>query len=160
MENDTFSALLKNFIDTIIHRSMGNLYLYSKMHHISISQFIVLNRLCKGGPASVGILSQTLGISNSAVSQLLDKLVQKDLIARWENPEDRRIRYHSISAEGRALVEASRVARHAWIEEIYKELPAGQRKLIAAALEILLDEIETVQPIPDCRPKREGTTPC
>ena len=160
MENDPFSALLTTFIDTIIHRSMGNLYLFSKMHHLSISQLIVLNRLYKGGPASVSILSHTLGISNSAVSQLLEKLVQKELIARWENPEDRRVRYHSISPEGAELVEASRVARHAWIREIHTEMPEGKRVLIADALAILLDGIESLQPVPDCRSRREGNTSC
>ena len=51
-----------------------------------------------------------LGVSNSAVSQLIDPLEEKRLIKREPDRQDRRIAYLSLSAKGNQLVK--KLSRH------------------------------------------------
>ena len=139
--------LMHEFIDNTMHRSMGSYFHFGRENNLSFSQLIILNRIHRRGPASVSEISGMLEISNSAVSQLLDKLVKLELISRYEKPEDRRKKYHSITAKGEDLVEKSREARVAWIDSLEENISPDESEKLTEALRIMVDKIKQLEPV-------------
>ena len=64
-------------------------------------------------------LASTLDVSMSSATGLVDRLVDKELVSRWPDPEDRRSVLCALTEEGRELAQrllASR--RHRWEERL------------------------------------------
>lgn len=59
----------------------------------------------QNGTASQSILKEYMGIDDSYLSKVLDKLEQKDLIQRAIDPNDRRSRLIEISSNGTSISE-------------------------------------------------------
>lgn len=75
------------------HAQMGMLYLLSFHEQTNVNQTAVF-----------------LGVSKSAVTQLADSLETKGLIARHNDPKDRRVVHLSLTANGRQTMK--KLARH------------------------------------------------
>lgn len=72
---------------------------------LSMAQMKMLRMLSCWGPATIGQLAETLGISQPTASQLVDRLVQAGLAERAEDPEDRRRTVARPSAAGQRLLD-------------------------------------------------------
>lgn len=77
---------------------------------VSHGQASMLYLLAYHGQSSVKQVSEYLGVSKSAVSQLVDPLVDKDLIIRRPDENDRRIAQLSLSPAGARFLK--KLARH------------------------------------------------
>jgi DNA-binding MarR family transcriptional regulator len=76
-------------------------------------------------------IADTLGISTSAASQLIDPLVDQGLLSRSEDEKDRRITHISFTAKGKTAL---------------KKVKAGYLAKMAASMEGLNDkELESLQ---------------
>jgi len=131
----------------LMHRSMKGLFQFAKKYNLSFSQLFILSRLKKWGKASVSEISEMLDISNSAVSQLLDKLVQSRYIERREAPDDRRKKYHYISKKGEEVLRLSIIARSSWMEELVVELSEEERAEMIPFLQKLNGKINDLDPL-------------
>lgn len=146
-KNTDLHRLLHEFIDSSMHRSMKSYFHFGRDNNLSYSQLIILHRIHRGGPTQVSEISKMLDISNSAVSQLLEKLVQMDLLTRWEKSDDRRKKYHSITEQGIKLVKKSSAARIAWISSMEEKISPGETKILTEALAIMVNKIQELDPI-------------
>jgi DNA-binding MarR family transcriptional regulator len=72
---------------------------------ISMAQLHVLATLHEQGDLTVGALAESLGISAPSASAVVDRLVERDLVARERSEDDRRIVRLSLSGTGRQLIE-------------------------------------------------------
>ncbi len=110
---DTVNAI-RQWMETFTMRSMQDMTRYVRNCGLSMAQFSLLMRLYHGGGCEVHDIGQEFGVSSAAASQLVDRLVQGGLVARTENPEDRRVRRIALSAKGRALIDriVERVTAH------------------------------------------------
>ncbi|HVS78683.1 MAG TPA: MarR family transcriptional regulator [Candidatus Saccharimonadales bacterium] len=77
---------------------------------LSHAQMGMLFLLFHHNEASVKQISEYLGITKSAVSQLLDPLLSKKLISRDEDPKDRRVVRLNLTAKGSEIIK--KVAKH------------------------------------------------
>ena len=81
--------------------------LASEMHHLSNEmqithpQWIVLHHVKRCKMINIKDLANLLGITSSAVTQIVDGLVKKELLLRKRNKEDRRIL--DIELSGKAI---------------------------------------------------------
>lgn len=73
---------------------------------LTLAQLGSLVLLDDGRERSVKEMAELLGRSVSAMSRLLDQLVKRKLIKRWEDARDRRVRLISIADAGRKLINA------------------------------------------------------
>ena len=98
------------------------------------------------GGRTVTALSEAIGISAPSASRAADGLVRKGLAARVEDPEDRRVRRLTLTAEGRELADRIISARMAGLEDFAASLTATERKKLESALDALLqrDEIAAI----------------
>jgi DNA-binding MarR family transcriptional regulator len=80
--------------------------------------------------ASVKKISEHLGITKSAITQLMDPLVDKDLVLRQNDPKDRRVVQLSITAKGKKV-----------LKEVNKLKFAGMRSALGSLSDPELEQL-------------------
>jgi DNA-binding MarR family transcriptional regulator len=100
-----------------------------------------------------------LGVTHAAASQMVDRLVQQGLIARAEDPSDRRVKQLTLTETGRSMVLDCIEARRRWMEQLTNALDAGELEQIIQSLTILNRAARRLEPAlsagasPDLRPE-------
>jgi DNA-binding MarR family transcriptional regulator len=104
---------------------------------ISLSQLRVLRIIseCGGTPTAI---SQDLGLTVSAVTQIANRLERRGLIARSDDPVDRRIKHLALSDSGRELMKRRREMRTRRAAAILCRLPEGRQDELLRSLNELL----------------------
>ncbi len=100
-----FMNKLESLIHISIHTSMTSMHLYAKQNGLSISQMVTLMRMRKYKFIQVKDVAKRCEISRPAASQLMDKLVQKGLVLRLDDSDDRRVKNHKLSEQGETLID-------------------------------------------------------
>jgi DNA-binding MarR family transcriptional regulator len=80
---------------------------FFKPYGITAQQYNVL-RILKGqypGPASVGMVQERMLDRSSNITRLVDKLIEKKLVSRCENPQNRRMQELRITEKGISFVD-------------------------------------------------------
>ncbi len=93
-------------------------------------QIMVLATLGKNGPMKISELGEALGLSNSTISGIVDRLEKNNHVVRTRSKEDRRVVHVSINRESEKMMHA---AFHERLEEKLgqKLLGATQEELEA-----------------------------
>lgn len=103
-------------------------------HELSVAQLAALYLLDERGALRVGDVSEELELSLPTTSRLVDDLVKQKLVAREEDPNDRRARVLSLTTKGRTFIEKSSEARIATIASALRELPANVLKNVMTTM--------------------------
>jgi DNA-binding MarR family transcriptional regulator len=145
----------KQVIETFIRwmelstaRSMRNMVQYARESGLSMPQFGLLMHLYHKGSCGVTYFSHQSGVSNAATSQLIGRLVDKQLVAREEDPIDRRTKRLTLTPTGRLLVKNSIAERYRWVGALTSRFSHTESQVISQALPILLrclNEIDSVE---------------
>ncbi len=133
-EREELTWRLREWMDTFMANSMHELFRYVRGTGLSIPQFNVLMALYYKESCAVSELSERMDITLAAASQLVDRLVQSGLLARVEDPRDRRSKRLSLTPKGRSLVEAGNAHRLRWMDEVTKRLQSDEVKPICQAV--------------------------
>jgi DNA-binding MarR family transcriptional regulator len=105
-------------------------------YNISVEQFHVL-RLIRKGITSVSELADKKQISRSAISQAVDLLVERGLVCRRQNLNDRRNIPLELTAAGDQLLNAIMEQNRTWMEAHMSSLSRPELEVISTAMEIL-----------------------
>ncbi len=107
---------------------------------LTMSQLKALHFVAHNGPLPIGGLGHALGIGKPAASLLVDGLVRQGLVARAEDPLDRRRTLVALSGRGQELVERLRGSSELlvqWLDGLSDAnlagLAEGLRALVAVA---------------------------
>lgn len=103
---------------------------------ISVEQFHIL-RYIRRGRWSVSELAEAKNISRPAISQGVDMLVNKGLISRSQNQEDRRYVQLQLTPEGNALLDAISQDTRAWMQSKMGSFSRDELETIVRAMGIL-----------------------
>lgn len=103
-------------------------------NEFTVAQIAALHVVDQQGMMRVSALAEELGLSASAASRLIEGLVQRGLLARAEDPADRRAKMLTLSADGRRFVEQTSAERLRVIEETAQGLPTRVLKGLLATL--------------------------
>lgn len=134
----TESALSKRFLQ-VIPRTMWSIRteMRSKERgHITVPQFRVMAQLSKN-PATTSELAIKIGISNPAMSRMIDGLTHKALVIRKPNKNDRRQVQLELSKKGRAIFERILGETENQFTQKFSQLDVQHKKTLADAFEIL-----------------------
>ncbi|MFH1632768.1 MAG: MarR family transcriptional regulator [Chloroflexota bacterium] len=137
---DPFVITLHRWIEISMRRSMRNFLRYARESGLSMSQFGTLFHLHRMGHSGVTDLADHLDVTSAAVSQMLERLVQQELILRSEDPHDRRVKHIVLTDQGRQVLEEGILARQGWLGDLADSLSASEKEQIMAALQILIDK--------------------
>jgi DNA-binding MarR family transcriptional regulator len=105
--------------------------------NLGFTQLAALYALAEGGTMTIADLADTLGRSPSAVSRLADGLVQRQLVERTQDSEDRRQRTLRLTGRGLALMGLVDRARAQEFLSIVRPLPAAERAVVAMGVAAL-----------------------
>lgn len=86
---------LRNLMDTVKHRIHHNF----KEMPITAPQGMLVRALYRHGKMKVSDLSEKMGLSNSTVSGIIDRLENQGMVERIRSKEDRRIVYVDVTPE-------------------------------------------------------------
>jgi DNA-binding MarR family transcriptional regulator len=144
-ESSHFSQSLRGWMDTFIHRSMHDSARVVKVSGFSMPQFFLLMQVHRHEHCGISDLSEHLEITNAAVSQLVDKLVQAGLLSRAEDPNDRRAKKVSLTLVGEEIVKKAIAERSRWVDDLATALNAEERRKVTEALEILTEASQRLE---------------
>lgn len=101
-------------------------------HHLSVSQFGVLESLYHLGPMPVGRLAGKILRSSANLTLVIDNLVKRGLVARERRADDRRTVEISLTDDGRRLVAALLPDHVAGVVTAFDSLSAEEQATLAA----------------------------
>ena len=93
-------------------------------------------------------ISERFSISAAAASQLVDKLVQSGLMAREEDPSDRRAKLLNLTDKGEELIRQGIEERYRWVDQLAEKLTDEERVQISEALNIMTRAAEELESEP------------
>lgn len=105
-------------------------------YDISFEQFHILRHIHQG-LASVSELADNRGISRAAISQSVDALVEKGLIARRTDEQDRRYIHLELTPSGNRLLNAIFEKNREWMKKKLQQLSPDELSQINQALDVL-----------------------
>src|SRR5512136_700676 len=111
---DSLIIVLEEWLGILRQQMEGSFSFFARENGLTMPQFGTMMRLYHKGACGVSHISSDLGVTNSAASQMLERLVQLNLISRTEDPSDRRVRQIILTEKGRQIVQASNRLYHAW----------------------------------------------
>jgi DNA-binding MarR family transcriptional regulator len=122
---------------------LGHLFGYDRSDplfssHLTLTQFKILMLLSRHGNVSGGELAGLLGIGLAALSGMIDRLVQQDLVARTEDLRDRRVRRIGLTKKGAELIESILNAGGARMVSLLSRLSAEELEVVARASELMV----------------------
>jgi DNA-binding MarR family transcriptional regulator len=132
-----FESALRAWASVFMRRSVHEFIVAMKDSGLSLSQLNTLMRLHYRGSCQVSGISDELGLTAAAASQIVDRLVGMGLIERSEDPKDRRVRQVRLTAKGRGLVARGVEARLAWTRDLARRIPPRELGSITQNLERL-----------------------
>lgn len=107
---------------------------------ISPVQSAVLFLLAEGDGRTLGEMAALVGVDNSALTRLADRMEKAGLITRQTNPGDRRATQVFITDKGRDLAGAAAEVVAQANQSVENRLDPGGFEAFAAALERLIAE--------------------
>jgi len=115
---------------------------------LTFSRLKLLKLVAFTDSRTIGEVAVFLGVSNTAASKAVDKLVRRRLLRRTEAHADRRASELSLTGEGRRLLSAYEAARDKKLTEIFSTSVPEQLSETVATLDRLTAKIvdHTVNP--------------
>lgn len=104
---------------------------------LGFTQLAALYVLAEGRTTTVTDLADAIGRSPSATSRLVDGLVQRRLVERRTEVEDRRLRTLRLTARGQAILRVVDRGRAEQFLGAVRALPSDERRLIAMGVAAL-----------------------
>jgi len=145
--NDQFTSTFHEWIELFMHQSMRGHMHFSREKGLSRSMLGTLFLLNHRDKVRVTDLSEHLGVSSAAASQMLERLVDEGWIQRAEDPNDRRMKKITLTEKGCTVLSESIDARMGWIEDLAANFTADEEEHIASAMQLLIDKIRQMETI-------------
>lgn len=113
--------------------------------HITLPLLRVLVQLRESPGSSTGEIANHLGVTPSAVTGLIDRLVDLGLVRREPHPHDRRVSCNFLEDDGERVLGDAADRGNAFVGEILNELTRDELDELAHVLERLWDAARIVQ---------------
>ena len=118
---EQIEAISSNF--SVIKRAFASSHRFTGLRFgITMTQASVLLALLHEGRKTMGQMTETLGVSKGATTQLLDGLIELGCIERTIDDDDRRVVYVDLSGKGKSYLEAVRRESSKRLETLFGEL--------------------------------------
>jgi MarR family 2-MHQ and catechol resistance regulon transcriptional repressor len=123
------------------------------------SDFRVLEVLLHKGPLPVNTIGPKVWLTPGSISVAVDRLVEKGLVSRKDQPDDRRVRQVELTAKGRALITSGFRAHASAMETAVGVLSENERLTLLRLLKKLGKHAERHAQRFDCSKRRVGNGP-
>lgn len=140
-------AALDRIVETAVYLQAESRRLAKEQcakHGITATQLNALKLLQSVGDLSLSDLSKRMSATNSAITGLVDRMVEANLVAREQSAEDRRVWKIKLTAEGRAMAKKVDVAPWEILQDAVTALPQAELDQLMKTLLKVADHIEDV----------------
>jgi MarR family transcriptional regulator, lower aerobic nicotinate degradation pathway regulator len=115
-------------------------------------QYSILTVLAQRGACEQSELSQYVAMDRTNIADVLARLEDRGLVARWTSPNDKRKRIAKLTRDGRAILKRlDQCARRAH-ERTIEALPPGRRKAFLEDLTRLVNTPVDLENLPPLKP--------
>jgi DNA-binding MarR family transcriptional regulator len=121
-------------VTAALERLIGLFRSLSPPDGLSLTAAATLVTLERSGPSRLTALAAYEGVTQPAMTQLVDRLQGMNLLERAQDPADGRVVQVRITDEGRALMARRRAVRAERVAELLRLLSPGEQALLTAAL--------------------------
>lgn len=105
---------------------------------LTMQQLKVMTLLTIDGPMGGNEVARALGISMATVTGIVDRLVERGLVERSEDPNDRRVRMIALTEVGAEQMEKSQAQEMAFLTSIFDQLTEEQLESMNTVMDGLL----------------------
>jgi len=137
---EVLGDLVQEFVNRVSH-TQGKAIAVLADASVTLPQVLLLRRVAKNGESISSELAAQMRMSLPAVSQMVERLVQLDLVSRAESGDDRRKKHLAVTQEGRALLKRFGKARSADYAAGMAPLSPRLRASLAQVLKDALEEL-------------------
>jgi DNA-binding MarR family transcriptional regulator len=134
----SYLTAVEEWANIYLGRSLSDYFVFLKSTGISMQQAYVLTFLHYNTPSKISDICEHLMVSAPAVSQMIDRLENQNLVTRIPDPGDRRVRNVVLSEQGEGFVLQSIEARRSWVKEVPVQFSDEQLDKISTALHLLI----------------------
>ncbi len=134
---DQFLRLAQRIVDRL---SMGSVEAWEGLEVTKPQLKTVL--FLRESPRRMGDIAAHLGTTLSAATSLIDRLVAKGLVERFQDPEDRRVVMCRVSALGGENVERLYGAGRSQVAEAAKDLSIRELEAVVEGIGLLASAME------------------
>jgi len=113
---------------------------------LGLSDFGVLEILLHKGPLPINVIGAKIRLTSGSISTAIDRLEEKRLVERRDDPDDRRARVVHLTPEGRKLIECAFAEHAAAMEHATSGLSPLERRKAIRLLKKLGTKVSTLQP--------------
>ncbi|BAF60968.1 transcriptional regulator [Pelotomaculum thermopropionicum SI] len=106
---------------------------------ITGSQFFVLKKINSKGRMTVSAVADELGVSLSAITSLVDRLVKSGFVVRSRDEQDRRLVWLEATDKGRDILEKCVEGRRKVAAKYFGRIPESDIKKLIEIYEKILD---------------------
>jgi DNA-binding MarR family transcriptional regulator len=146
---DPLVATLQQWFGIFRRRMMGNFFIYARDKGLTMAQFGAVLHINHKGACGVSDIGSDLGVTNSAASQMLERLVQLKLVTRSEDPTDRRVKQIVLTNKGQQILQESGLAFQTWLDDLVRTMNETEREQVRTALIILVDKARQLEKNPN-----------
>jgi DNA-binding MarR family transcriptional regulator len=105
---------------------------------VTVAEWVMLRTLYGAEDMAPSRVAETMGMTRGAISKLAERLLAKGLIARRENPGDRRGQMLTLTQQGTALLPELAALADANDEAFFSHLSAQERALLRNLMQHLV----------------------
>ena len=138
--NEPLVTTLQEAFSIFRQRMMGNFFIFAKDKGLTMAQFGAMIQIYHKGGCGVSDIGSDLGVTNSAASQMLERLVQLKLITRTEDPTDRRVKLIVLTDIGRQILKEGNLANRNWLEDLANTMNPDEQEQVNNALVTLIEK--------------------
>lgn len=146
---DSLVVTLMEWFGVYRQHMMSNFFTYARDKGLTMGQLGAMLHINHKGACGVSDIGNDLGVTNSAASQMLERLVQLKLVARSENPDDRREKQIALTEQGhQVLLESNRIFQ-SWLVSVAESMNPVEQEQVRNGLVILIDKARQLESIPN-----------
>jgi len=146
---DSLVVTLMEWFGIFRQHMVKNYFTYARDKGLSMGQLGAMLHINLKGACIVSDIGNDLGVTNSAASQMLERLVQLKLITRTENPNDRRVKQIVLTDQGRQVLLESNRAYQNWLVELAQSMDPVEKEQVGTALAKLIEKARQLDTIPE-----------
>ena len=124
-------SAFERFTRLMFARIIGGIARTLRDSNMSVAELAAVALVDQAGTLRVSELAEALLLSPSATSRVVDGLVERGLLSRSEDPEDRRAKRVQLGPDGKAFMDRASADRVTLIyDTIVRHVPTSATKLI------------------------------
>jgi len=157
---DAVGELLQELVNRVSHRGQGQVLALMNEASVTLQQLLMLGLLAQRGECTASELARELNMSQSATSQMVERLFQLDYVRRAEDPQDRRQKRLALTPAAAQVLARIHRARSAEYGAGVAPLTPALRAELASVLRRVLAELRLRDgPAKRDRPRTGGPPP-